>query len=68
MSTTISAPVKSADARPWHGHENPFEAMYLHFTAEIAALKRAAAPAPVPVAPPPRPVMPAQPVQTSSTE
>lgn len=25
--------------RPWHGTTNPFEALYQHFTAEIAALK-----------------------------
>lgn len=27
------------EARPWHGTENPFEAMYQHFTAEIEVLK-----------------------------
>ena len=39
--------------RPWHGSVNPFEALYQHFTAEIAAMKRpAAAVAPVPAAEP----------------
>ena len=27
------------EARPWHGAYNPYEAIYAHFTAEIAALK-----------------------------
>ncbi len=31
-------------ARPWHGTDNPLEALYLHFTAEIAALKAKWAP------------------------
>ncbi len=26
-------------ARPWHGAANPLEALFQHFTAEIAALK-----------------------------
>lgn len=25
--------------RPWHGAGNPFEALYQHFTAEIAKLR-----------------------------
>jgi hypothetical protein len=25
--------------RPWHGADNPFEALWLHFTAEIAGLR-----------------------------
>ena len=29
----------AAEARPWHGTLNPFEAMYQHFMAEIAALR-----------------------------
>lgn len=30
-------------SRPWHGSDNPFEAMWLHFTAEIAKLRGGAA-------------------------
>lgn len=32
-------PPANPDARPWHGAENPLEAVWAHFTAEIAALK-----------------------------
>lgn len=26
-------------SRPWHGSDNPFEALWLHFTAEIEKLR-----------------------------
>ena len=32
-------PRASADWRPWHGALNPFEALYEHFTAEIAKVR-----------------------------
>ena len=62
MSTTTTLP--ASDDRPWHHSTNPFEAMFQHFTAEIAALKKAAAvaapaPAPAAVVPPRPPVTPA---------
>jgi hypothetical protein len=31
-------PMTGEDARPWHGTANPLEALWLHFTAEIAKL------------------------------
>jgi hypothetical protein len=31
------------ESRPWHGHPNPFEAIYQYFAAEIAAIKAQAA-------------------------
>lgn len=33
MSTTTTPP--ASDDRPWHHSENPFEAMYQHFTAKM---------------------------------
>lgn len=45
------------EPRPWHGAASPFEALYQHFTAEIAKLKsllhkdEPAADAPAPAAP-----------------
>lgn len=38
---SVPDPVEPADptARPWHNAENPLEALWTHFTAEIAALK-----------------------------
>jgi hypothetical protein len=43
--------------RPWHGRENPLEAMYQHFAAQIEALKAQInpAPAPTPAPSPPKP-------------
>ncbi len=47
--TTTPAPVVNdmteEDARPWHGTENPLEAMFQWIKAEIAALKRPISPA-----------------------
>lgn len=34
-----AAPAQDADWRPWHGHINPLEALYQHFTAELAKLR-----------------------------
>jgi hypothetical protein len=31
-------PMTDENARPWHGTSNPLEALWLHFTAEIAKL------------------------------
>jgi hypothetical protein len=41
------------DARPWHGTDNPLEAMYRWVTSEIVRLEaRLVPPAPAPAAPP----------------
>lgn len=45
MSNTISAPVANPDHRPWHGHDNPLEALFQYIDrktkspGEVAALK-----------------------------
>lgn len=63
MSTTAT----DGEKRPWHGADNPYEAIFQHFTAEIAALEKrltAQKPAPVVAAPPaprPSPVIPPAP-------
>ena len=44
-------PMKDDGDRPWHGTDNPLEALYLHFTAEIAALKAKWAPKQEPAPP-----------------
>jgi hypothetical protein len=38
VSETEEAPDPST-VRPWHGSDNPLEALYQHFTAAIAKLK-----------------------------
>jgi hypothetical protein len=39
MTGQMTEPKEDPDVRPWHGHENPLEAMYQYFKAEIAKLK-----------------------------
>jgi len=51
------------EARPWHGALNPFEALYQHFTAEIAKLSGAKQDD----APPDQPDMPVEPTHPDYT-
>jgi hypothetical protein len=67
MSST-NTPAPATDARPWHGHENPFEAMYLYIEKKFADMNKPAAPpappptpAPVAATPTPRPAPVPQP-------
>ena len=45
-------PMTDEGARPWHNTDNPLEALFLHFTAEIAALKAKLSPKAAPVVQP----------------
>ena len=38
MSESTSASM--SEKRPWHDGDNPWESIYQHFTAEIAALRK----------------------------
>lgn len=35
MSNSITTPTPTSDHRPWHGHENPFEALFQHVEAKL---------------------------------